>query len=172
MTLSPPRLSQILIAPMRKRHLPAVLRIEHRAHPKPWTLGVFTSELAQSDSRYYVVCRAGGKIAGYAGLMFIADEAHVTNLAVAPHMRRQRLGTRLLMNLAQESTRRHCSAMTLEVRISNVGAQQLYHKFGFVSAGVRRNYYSETGEDALIMWLYELLSESVQERLRTLGEAA
>ena len=62
--------------------------------------------------------------------------------------------------------------MTLEVRMSNVGAQQLYHKFGFVSAGVRRNYYSETGEDALIMWLYELLSETVQERLRALGEAA
>ncbi len=172
MTLNPARLAEILIEPMHKRHLPAVLRIEHRAHPKPWTLGVFTSELAQGGSRYYVVCRAGGKIAGYGGLMFVADEAHVTNLAVAPPMRRQHLGTRLLMHLAQESTRRHCVAMTLEVRMSNVAAQQLYHKFGFVSAGVRRNYYAETGEDALIMWLYELLSDNVQERLRSLGAAA
>ena len=100
MTLNPPRSSQILIEPMRKRHLPAVLRIEHRAHPKPWTLGVFTSELAQSDSRYYVVCRAGGKIAGYGGLMFIADAAHVTNLVVDYLMRLQLLGNCMLIILA------------------------------------------------------------------------
>ena len=64
---------------MRRRHLPSVLRIEHRAHPKSWTLGVFSSELAQGASRCYVVLKVAGKIAGYGGLMFVADEAHVTN---------------------------------------------------------------------------------------------
>lgn len=171
-TISLPRSSEVGIERMRKRHLPAVLRIEHRAHPKAWTLGVFTSELAQRDSRYYVICRADRKVAGYGGLMFVADEAHVTNLAVAPHLRRQHLGTRLLVHLAQESTRRRCGAMTLEVRASNLAAQQLYLKFGFLSAGVRRNYYMETGEDAIIMWLYNLLSDSVQERLAALQEDA
>ncbi len=171
MTINPPRLSAVSIEPMRRRHLAAVLRIEHKAHPRPWTLGVFTSELAQRDSRHYVVARAAGRIAGYGGLMFVADEAHITNLAVAQDSQRQHIGTRLLAHLAEVSTARGCRAMTLEVRMSNAPAQQLYHKFGFVSAGVRRNYYMETGEDALIMWLYDLPSGPVQERIRRVSEA-
>jgi ribosomal-protein-alanine N-acetyltransferase len=150
---------------MRRRHLAAVLRIEHRAHPKPWSLGVFTSELAQGGARYYVVLRSGGKVAGYGGLMFVADEAHVTNIAVAPALRREGLGTSLLVHLARHATSRACSAMTLEVRMGNEAAQALYRRFGFVTAGVRRNYYPETHEDALIMWLYELASPEVQARL-------
>ena len=81
--------AEVLFEQMRRRHLPAVLRIEHKAHPKAWSLGVFTSELAQGDERYYVVLRVGGRVAGYGGLMFVADEAHVTNLAVAGALRRQ-----------------------------------------------------------------------------------
>jgi [ribosomal protein S18]-alanine N-acetyltransferase len=160
----------VTFEPMRRRHLPAVMRIERRAHPKPWSLGVFTSELAQGDHRYYVVLKADGKVAGYGGLMFAADEAHVTNIAVAPLARRQGLGSQLLAELAHESTRRQCAAMTLEVRMGNVAAQNLYRKFGFVVAGVRRNYYPETGEDAYIMWLRELRSPEVQTRLKSLEE--
>ncbi len=154
--------------PMRRRHLRSVMRIERQAHPKPWSVGVFASELGQGDSRHYVVLKAGGKIVGYGGLMFVADEAHVTNIAIAPTERRHGLGTLLLGELAMEGTRRHCVAMTLEVRMSNMAAQNLYRKFGFVSAGVRRNYYPETGEDALIMWLNGLLSPEVQGRLQML----
>lgn len=162
---------QVLIEPMRRRHLPAVIRIEHRAHPKPWSIGVFTSELAQGEARYYVVMRVNGKVAGYGGLMFVVDEAHVTNLAIAPSLRRQGLGTTLLAHLVRYSAGRGCTAMTLEVRVSNVPAQDLYRKFGFVIAGLRRNYYIETGEDALIMWLYQLLSPQVQARLAAIEEA-
>jgi ribosomal-protein-alanine N-acetyltransferase len=160
--------SGVLIEPMRRRHLPAVMRIEHGAHPRPWTLGIFNSELAHGDARYYAVLRARGKIAGYGGLMFVADEAHVTNIAIASASRRQGLGSLLLAHLAQEASRRRCVAMTLEVRMGNVGAQQLYRNFGFVSSGIRPNYYPETGEDALIMWLYELLSPQVQGHLEAL----
>jgi ribosomal-protein-alanine N-acetyltransferase len=163
--------NDVLIQPMRRRHLPAVLRIEHHAHPKPWSLGVFTSELAQGGSRYYVVLRADGKVAGYGGLMFVADEAHVTNIAVSVALRRQGLGTRLMLHLAREATRRNCAAMTLEVRMGNLGAQELYRGFGFVGAGVRRNYYPETHEDALVMWLYELRSTEVQDRLAAIEDA-
>jgi [ribosomal protein S18]-alanine N-acetyltransferase len=167
-----PRLGsrQVVTEPMRRRHLPAVMRIERRAHPKPWSLGVFTSELAQGDARYYIVLKVDGKVAGYGGLMFAADEAHVTNIAIAPTVRRQGLGAHLLAELAREGTRRHCAAMTLEVRTGNTSAQNLYRKFGFVVAGVRRNYYPETGEDAYIMWLHELLSPEVQARLTSLDE--
>ncbi|HTW07229.1 MAG TPA: ribosomal protein S18-alanine N-acetyltransferase [Acidimicrobiales bacterium] len=157
---------------MRRRHLPAVLRIEHHAHPKPWSLGVFTSELAQGDARYYVVARVKGRVAGYAGLMFVADEAHVTNLAVAPGQRRQGLGTRILAHLARQGAERGCAAMTLEVRVSNTAAQELYRKFGFVVEGTRPNYYPETHEDALVMWLYRLRSPEVRERIDRLEAAA
>jgi [ribosomal protein S18]-alanine N-acetyltransferase len=161
---------QVAVEPMRRRHLRSVMRIERQAHPKPWSLGVFASELGQGDARHYVVLRVDGKLTGYGGLMFAADEAHVTNLAIAPTVRRQGLGTRLLCELARESTRRHCAAITLEVRMGNLAAQSLYRKFGFVSAGVRRNYYPETGEDALIMWLYGLQTPAVQARLKALEE--
>jgi [ribosomal protein S18]-alanine N-acetyltransferase len=161
---------QVAFEPMRRRHLPAVMRIERRAHPKPWSLGVFTSELAQGDARYYVVVKVDGKVAGYAGLMFAADEAHVTNIAVAPTLRRHGLGSHLLAELAHESTKRQCEAMTLEVRTGNAAAQNMYRKFGFVVAGVRRNYYPETGEDAYIMWLRELRSPEVQTRLEAVDE--
>ena len=122
----------VAIGPCAGRHLPAVMRIEHGAHPRPWTIGIFNSELAQGDARYYAVLRADGKIAGYGGLMFVADEAHVTNIAIAPSLRRQGLGSRLLAHLAREGSRRHCVAMTLEVRMGNLAAQQMYRNFGFV----------------------------------------
>lgn len=162
------RSGSLQFEPMRRRHLPAVLRIEHKAHPKPWTLGVFNSELAQGKSRYYIVMRVGGKVAAYGGLMFAADEAHVTNIAVAPSMRRQGLGTRVLAHLAREAAARDCRAMTLEVRVRNLAAQEMYRKFGFVAAGVRRNYYPETQEDALVMWLYGLGTREVEDRLAEL----
>jgi ribosomal-protein-alanine N-acetyltransferase len=161
----------VAIGPMRRRHLPAVMRIEHGAHPRPWTIGVFTSELAQGDDRYYAVLRADGRIAGYGGIMFVADEAHVTNIAIASSWRRRGLGSRLLAHLAREASRRRCVAMTLEVRMGNLAAQQMYRNFGFVASGSRHNYYPETGEDALIMWLYDLLSPQVQGRLDELGKS-
>ncbi len=161
---------EVATEPMRRRHLPAVMRIERRAHPKPWSLGVFTSELAQGDARYYIVLKVDGKVVGYGGLMFAADEAHVTNIAIAISSRRQGLGSHLLGELARESTQRQCGAMTLEVRMGNLAAQDLYRKFGFVVAGVRRNYYPETKEDAFIMWLRDLQSPEVQARLKAVEE--
>lgn len=151
--------------PMRRRHLPAVLRIEHRAHPKPWSLGVFNSELSQGADRYYVVMRAQGRVVGYGGLMFVVDEAHVTNIAVTPELRRRGLGSQLLAHLVRQARRRGCASMTLEVRMGNEAAQAMYRKFGFAAAGVRRGYYPETGEDALVMWLYEVGSEELGRRL-------
>jgi ribosomal-protein-alanine N-acetyltransferase len=156
---------------MRRRHLPAVMRIERQSNPKPWSVGVFTGELAQGAERYYVVAKYDRRVCGYAGLMFVADEAHITNIAVGPEVRRQGVGARLLATLVRESLRRHCGSMTLEVRMGNRPAQELYRKFGFESVGTRPRYYSETGEDALIMWLYNLGSPEVRARLGHLGGA-
>ena len=91
-------------------------------------------------------------VVGYAGLMLTGDDAHVTTIAVDPAWHRHKIGTRLLLNLAREARgpgRRH---LTLEVRVCNSGAQAMYRRFGFEPAGVRKNYYAETNEDALVMW--------------------
>ena len=147
---------EVHLAPMRRRHLRSVLRIEAQVYPRPWSLSLFLSELALRSTRTYVVARVGGVVVGYAGLMVSVDDAHVTTLAVDPGWQRQKIGTRLLLTLAAEDRRRGARNLTLEVRMSNHGAQALYTRFGFKPAGVRRNYYVETNEDALIMWANDI----------------
>lgn len=142
----------IEVGPMRRRHLPAVLRIEGKVYPRPWSAGLFLSELAQKSSRAYFVARHQGRVVGYAGVMILGDEGHVTNIAVDPAYHRHRIGTRLMMSLIEESRERRVRSMTLEVRRANAGAQAMYRRFGFQTVGVRRGYYVETGEDAYIMW--------------------
>lgn len=142
----------IHVVPMRRRHLRSVLRIEAEVYPRPWSLSLFLSELALRGSRAYYVARVGGVVVGYAGLMFTGEDAHVTTLAVDPPMHRRRIGTALLATLAYDARRSGARNLTLEVRMGNVAAQSLYAKFGFRSAGVRKNYYVETNEDALVMW--------------------
>ena len=140
------------LLPMRRRHLRAVLRIEAQVYPRPWSLSLFVSELALRASRLYAVARVDGSVAGYAGVMFAGEDAHVTTIAVDPAWHRHRIGTRLLLHLARSSVERGARHLTLEVRVSNAGAQALYRTFGFRPAGIRRNYYVETNEDALVMW--------------------
>jgi ribosomal-protein-alanine N-acetyltransferase len=140
------------VIPMRRRHLPAVLRIEGKVYPRPWSAGLFLSELAQKSSRAYLVARHQGRAVGYAGVMILGDEGHITNIAVDPAFHRHRIGTRLMITLIDEARGRGVRSMTLEVRRANAGAQSMYRKFGFQTVGVRRGYYVETGEDAYIMW--------------------
>ena len=147
---------EVNLAPMRRRHLRSVLRIEAQVYPRPWSVSLFLSELALRSTRTYVVARVGGMVVGYAGLMVTGDDAHVTTLAVDPAWQRQKVGTRLLLALAGEARRRGARNLTLEVRMSNHAAQALYTRFGFKPAGVRKNYYVETNEDALIMWANDI----------------
>ncbi len=141
---------------MRRRHLRSVLRIESLVYPRPWSLGLFVSELTLRTSRCYCVAMVGHEVVGYAGLMLCEEDAHVTTVAVAPAWQRHKLGTRLLLHLVGQSRQRGARHLTLEVRVGNRGAQALYHRFGFVPAGIRKNYYSETNEDALVMWASDI----------------
>ena len=156
----------LAIEPLRRRHLDEVLRIEQVSYPKPWSRGVFQSELelARGGERHYLAARANGVVVGYAGLMFVVGDAHVTNIAVDPDQQRFGIGTRLLAELAWEAVARGCEAMTLEVRVSNVGAQALYRTFGFVPAGVRQRYYENT-EDAIVMWCHDIGAAEFADRL-------
>lgn len=155
----------IEITAMRRRHLPAVLRIEGKVYPRPWSAGLFLSELAQKNSRAYFVARNQGRVVGYAGVMILGDEGHITNIAVDPGYHRHKIGTRLLLALVDASRERKVRSMTLEVRRANAGAQAMYKKFGFETVGVRRGYYVETGEDAYIMWAEGIWSPEYDSRL-------
>jgi ribosomal-protein-alanine N-acetyltransferase len=146
----------VQITAMRRRHLRSVLRIEAQVYPRPWSHSLFVSELALRSTRAYVVAKVGREIAGYAGLMMSLTDGHVTTIAVDPARHRQGIGTRLLVALARESIARGAKALTLEARVSNKPAQEMYRRFGFTSVGVRKGYYADTGEDALVMWAYDV----------------
>ena len=132
----------VSIAPMRRRNVRSVLRIEEQVYPRPWTSSLFLSELALRTTRAYFVARVGRDIVGYAGIMISFEDAHVTTIAVDPAWHRHGV--------------RGAQHMTLEVRMSNKGAQDLYRRFGFAPVGVRKNYYPETNEDALVMWVHDI----------------
>jgi [ribosomal protein S18]-alanine N-acetyltransferase len=155
----------VQLVPMRRRHLRSVLAIEVQVYPRPWSLSLFLSELALRSTRAYYVARVGGAVVGYGGLMMTAEDGHVTTLAVDPAWHRHKIGTRVLLVLAREAVRRGARNLTLEVRMSNHGAQALYRKFGFRPAGVRKNYYVETSEDALVMWADDVDLEEYEQRL-------
>jgi len=159
---------EVTISPMRRRHLRWVLRIEQQVYPRPWSLGLFMSELGYRGSRVYVVARVGNAVVGYGGVMLVTDDGHVTTLAVDPAWHRHQLGTRLLHTLATAAIARGAKNLTLEVRASNQGAQALYRAFGFAPAGIRKDYYVETNEDAIIMWANDVDAADYADRLAAL----
>jgi ribosomal-protein-alanine N-acetyltransferase len=131
--------------------LPQVLEIEHLSYPTPWSRRAFVSELTENAYAHYLAAKSGSRLLGYAGMWLVLDEAHITNVAVHPNARRQGVG-RLLMETAVQLTEEHgCRTVTLEVRRTNQVAQSLYRSLGFQVMGVRKGYYTDNGEDALIM---------------------
>ncbi len=163
----------LTVEPMRRRDLPAIQVIEQVSYPRPWTANVFQSEidLARRGERHYVVARRDGELVGYAGLMFVAGDGHVTNIACAPEHQRTGVATRLLAELAWAAVARGCGALTLEVRVSNAGAQALYRRFGFAPVGVRTKYYEDV-EDAIVMWCHDIGEPAYRERLAALSPEA
>ncbi len=156
---------EVQLTPMRRRHLRTVLRIETEVYPRPWTMNLFVSELAMRSSRSYFVAKVGPTVVGYSGVMLVAEDAHVTTIAVDPRWHRHQIGTRLLANIARDARERGAKHLTLEVRVSNEAAQHMYRAFGFRPAGIRKGYYVETNEDALIMWADDIDEQPYLERL-------
>ena len=141
-------------------------------YPRPWSLSLFMSELALRSTRAYTVVRADGMVVGYSGLMLLGEDAHITTIAVDPEWHRRGIATRMLIHIARTSVARGARHLTLEVRVTNTAAQALYRKFGFTPAGVRKNYYAETNEDALVMWANDIDDDDYAERLLRLDARA
>ena len=132
--------------------LPEVVAIERASFPNPWTGPLFLQELQVAFSRTILARRPGGPVAGYVCRWVVADEVHVLNVAVDPRYRAQGLGGTLMREVLREAREKQVTAVTLEVRRSNVAGRRLYESFGFEEVGSRPNYYGR-GEDALILRL-------------------
>ena len=147
------------------------MAIEQLTNHRPWSLGLFMGELRMPTSRYYLAALDGHEVVGFCGLMVTADEGHITNIAVHPDRRRRSIAARLMLVTMRRAVELGLHGVTLEVRMSNTAAQELYRRFGFVPGGIRRNYYADVGEDGLIMWAHELDTEDYQERLAAIEAA-
>ncbi len=138
---------------MREEDIDRILVIEHASFTTPWSREAFYNELNHNKFAIYIVIEVDNEIAGYCGVWIVIDEAHVTNIAILPEFRGQKLGEALMEKLFEVARTMGAKSMTLEVRVSNHIAQSLYRKFGFEKGGIRKNYYTDNQEDAIVMWV-------------------
>jgi ribosomal-protein-alanine N-acetyltransferase len=168
--ISEPEAPRLEVTRMRRRHLRGVMVIERQVYARPWSPNLFIAEMTDPSNRCYLVARVDREVVGYGGLICYGDEAHVTNIAVDPNQHRHKIGSRLLLELMHAGIGMGAHAVSLEVRVSNWGAQRLYGRFGFHPVGIRRNYYQELNEDALIMWTDDVRSRAYADRLRAIAD--
>ena len=140
-----------MIRRMRWWDIDVVTELERVLFEDAWSPEMFWNELAQGDSRTYVVLTEDDEIVGYAGLAAMPDEAYVQTLGVAPHRQRHGYGATLLQALLDEAKERGLNRVGLEVRVDNEAAIALYERFGFQRIAVRKRYYQPSGTDALVM---------------------
>lgn len=156
----------VRIEPMQRRHVRSIVRIERRVRERGWSAGLFQAEIARgTDDRSYIVARTAGSVVGYAGVLYVMPDAHVTTISVDPTLQHGRIGTRLMVALVRDAVARGAENLTLEMRAGNEPALALYRRFGLAPAGLRKNYYADTGDDALIMWAHDLQSADYRDRL-------
>jgi [ribosomal protein S18]-alanine N-acetyltransferase len=151
--------SMIRMEPLSTANLDAVLAIEEESFTSPWTREMYLAELDNAGVSYcYLACDENGAALGFCSFWRVLDELHINNLAVAARYRRRGVGTALLNYVLDEGRRLGARRASLEVRRSNESARLLYERLGFTAAGVRRAYYTNPVEDALILWREDLSS--------------
>ena len=154
---------------LKRRDLRHVLRIEGLVFPEPWSVEVFNSELALRKGRLYRAAWDGEEMVGYIGFMMVDDEAHMTTIATSPNHQRSGIATTMIVDGIRRLLAGGTKHLSLEVAANNEPAQALYRRFGFAPVGVRKNYYPVTGQDALVMWVYDIDSDEYAHRLEELA---
>ncbi len=144
------------IVPMTIEHLGAVHLIDRESYPQPWSLSLWRQELRHDTARRYRVALLDETVVGYSGLMLLAGVGHVSTIAVDAGHRRRGIADALMTRVVADARDAGMEALTLEVRVSNRAALELYRRFGFAPSGIRPNYYSDSNEDALVMWRHDL----------------
>lgn len=138
--------------------VPSILHIDHQVYPSPWSEAMLLQQIL-GDDRVHIVAVRNDTMVGHGGILFLAGEGHISTLAVDPAARRASIGRNLLVVLFHAALVHRCIAVTLEVRSDNAAALALYRGFGLAPAGIRRGYYAETGDDALVLWSPDLTAE-------------
>ena len=157
-------LDAVTIRPMRHQDVAAVRVIDTAVYSRPWSAALWRQELTDPQ-RHHLVATQEHDVIGHAGVLFMIDEAHVTTVAVDPASQGRGVATLLVLDLLDEARSRRLDAATLEVRSTDRRAQGIYTRLGFAPAGVRRSYYSDPVDDAVVMWLADLASDRVAHRL-------
>lgn len=149
-------MQNINVVKMSLAHIDDIMVVENLSFKIPWSRNAFIEEVANNKFARYITADLEGRVVGYAGLWKIVDEGHITNIAVHTEFRGKGIGSSLLQALISLAKNEGIQSMTLEVRKSNLAAQGLYHKYGFEVGGLRKSYYSDNSEDAIIMWKYTI----------------
>lgn len=145
-------MNDVEVVKMTAEHVDDIMVIEKLSFTIPWSRDAFIEEVTNNKFARYLCAKINDKVIGYAGFWKVCDEGHITNIAVHPEFRNNKVGSILMERLLEMAKKEGVSAVTLEVRISNIPAQNLYKKYGFKVMGIRKGYYADNGEDALIMW--------------------
>jgi ribosomal-protein-alanine N-acetyltransferase len=159
----------ILIRPLDESDLDEVMEIETDSFVEPWSRALFAEEIVQ-PTRRYLIALEGGTVRGYGGIMLVGEDAHLVTLAVAPGHRELGVASRLMVDLVETARDDGARHLTLEVRESNEAALELYRKFGFEPAGLRKAYYKT--EDAVVMWAIDIDSVDYQQTLTSIRREA
>lgn len=145
--------SEVTIRKMTIEDVEQVFEIEKLSFTLPWTKDSFYYEMTTNENAYYVVAETKQGVVGYCGMWLVLDEAHVTNIAILPDERGKKLGERLMRAAMDTAKGQGAVLMTLEARVSNEPALNLYRKLGFKNGGIRKRYYTDNSEDAIVMWV-------------------
>ncbi|SDK38396.1 ribosomal protein S18-alanine N-acetyltransferase [Sediminibacillus albus] len=146
-------MSDTIIRQMRVEDIDQVMQVEAVSFGTPWTRDIFLNELNENPYAIYFVMEKAGVVIGYCGLWVIIDEAQITNIAILPEYRGRKFGKALFHFVMNQAIALGAGQLSLEVRVSNIPAQNMYKKFGLVPGGIRKNYYTDNYEDALVMWV-------------------
>ncbi|WP_047986099.1 ribosomal protein S18-alanine N-acetyltransferase [Ornithinibacillus californiensis] len=146
-------MAELTIRKMELEDIEQVMFVELTSFSSPWNEDVFKQELTQNLHAHYFIMELDKKIIGYVGMWIVIDDAQITNIAVLPGYRGQKLGEKLFRFALQQALQRGVTRLSLEVRVTNSVAQNMYRKFGLVSGGIRKNYYTDNNEDAVVMWV-------------------
>jgi ribosomal-protein-alanine N-acetyltransferase len=163
----PPQAAEVRVRPMRGSDIERVSRIERRSFSVPWNTQAYVTEIA-NPSASYLVATVEDHVVGYGGLWVIMDEAHITTIAVDPEFRGRHIGERLLAEMLVAAQKKGATRATLEVREHNEVAQRLYEKYGFAWVALRRGYYSDNNENAVIMWIDDMNNPDWRRRFAAL----
>ncbi|GAA5418028.1 [Ribosomal protein S18]-alanine N-acetyltransferase [Paraliobacillus ryukyuensis] len=146
-------MNEPIVRKMTLADLNQVKKIEEASFAIPWTMDIYTKELTENAFAHYYVIEINHQIIGFCGLWIVIDEAQITNIAISPDYRGRGYGEALFQYILNQTILHGAVQLSLEVRVTNLVAQRLYRKFGLTPAGIRKHYYTDNNEDALVMWV-------------------